>query len=147
MCHAGGCDRRLSEESTQSVAKKLLASMEPLLRAIRRPKADEGSVASPLTRAIVESVHIPEGLNPSLLLPHSEGNGMIVLEKDSHVAKHVFADGSAVHQTFGLDGLKDFGRLHGASVDAQGLLASSEDGKVAHCPGAIPESSGKWSCC
>jgi len=144
MCHAGGCDRRLSESQRDvaAIAKRLVVAFGPLAEALdgRAPAA----IAPVPPPALEEAkVSFPAGLRPSLLA--ARGSSQVAALDRTQRRGALVADGAADASSFVLEGIDGLGELMGAVWDEAGLLLTTTGGKLAHCAGS-PAASGSWAC-
>jgi len=146
MCHAGGCDRRLSgaemqqHEEIASLAQRLASSLGPLAEALDTPittTPPSAVFAMPPLRA--QTLEWPADFRPAHLVASQEG-GLAALARTGHGAHLRLSPAGGVERVepFALQGLA--GEVLGASWTEGSLVVATSGGHVAECrPGA-------WRC-
>lgn len=145
-CHAGGCDRRLSEaDEVPDLAQQLISAIGPMAEAFRaRAQPEEIAVTRPNLDA---EFAWPAELQPTVLT--SSGNRMVGLSRSRRgaIQQLDFSSRDALAQeldSFVLAGIDALGDIIGATLADSGLIITTNSGAVAECPG-VP-SNGQWAC-
>mmetsp|Transcript_27076 Transcript_27076/g.58967 ORF Transcript_27076/g.58967 Transcript_27076/m.58967 type:complete len:786 (-) Transcript_27076:78-2435(-) len=144
MCHAGGCDRRLSESETElaMAAQKLVTALTPIAGALensaRLPSATPAT--SPKALAATE-VSWPESFAPEYLA--SLDRGLAAIARKEHRMALVDLS-SKVATSVTLEGLEALEEIIGAASSKVGLLLTLSSGSVAECSGTF--AAGSWMC-
>lgn len=152
-CHAGGCDRRLTQEEAQEhrrvvrVAQRVtgaLSSVADLLEIVH-PTTTPLPHAVPAMDARAHPITWPEQMRPMVLAAHSAGH-VVALDR-AHFGAMVHAKGAALGEealSFKLHGVQHLGEVLGATFHEHGLLLTTQSGALAECAG-LPEG-GLWQC-
>jgi hypothetical protein len=140
MCHAGGCDRRLSDADSEvsTTAQQLIATLGPLAQAF---DAEKGRKAAPAVPKLVgKKVSWPAAMRPSILASHAEH--LIALERSTGKGAYLLATAPAGATEFMLNGVE--GDVLGATMDQAGLVLTMSSGAIAECIGLPID--GAWAC-
>lgn len=139
-CHAGGCDRRLSEDSTDvsQMAQSLISVLQPLVDALG-PLPTKLPVKVDHIPPIAADLTWPENFHPVHLVA-SDDESVTALSRDRRGAivkvKQPFASTEAQIVPFELRGLESHGNVNGGSLTQSGLLVTLDSGMLAECAGS-----------
>jgi len=153
MCHAGGCDRRLSnvepgQQDLAVAAQRLASALGPIADALEGHAIAQRATTTPspnyaTTRS--QKVAWPAELRPALLAPSADG-ALVALEagRKGALLREVGAAAAASAASFVIEGIEELGEIMGAVWVREGLVVTTIGGSVAEC-GGLPEA-GVWSC-
>jgi len=143
MCHAGGCDRRLSavEQAHAQMAQQLLAALGPIAKSLDAAGSAPSLVEPQPAPLLSAAVSWPAQLQPTLLA--SNGESLAVLSR-SHLGATLPTALAGTPESFSFQGLDGLGEILGASWGRAGLMLTTASGAVAECPGS--HAVGAWPC-
>jgi len=143
MCHAGGCDRRLSaaEQDNVKVAQRLVAALGPIVKALDT-RSDSVKLMEPQPAPLRSAtVSWPAQVQPAFLA--SNGESLAAISRSHHGATLPIAQASAP-AAFVFQGIEELGELVGASWGREALMLVTASGAIAECPGS--HAGGVWPC-
>jgi len=146
-CHAGGCDRRLSQEQADvsQMAQKLISVLNPLADAFEAHGAPQhfAKVDTPLPADLAW----PLDFHPEHLAAR-EDNLVAALTRNRRGALLKVMDSAASRfaepEPFELHGIDAFGDVSGCSLTHNGLVVTTHTGILAECAGLPVQ--GVWRC-
>jgi len=146
-CHAGGCDRRLSQDAgdVSHMAQELIAVLRPLAHALETSSQPlEAERVSVMPQAI--DVAWPDDLRPVHLAVAGDLVAALAHDRRGVLLKVTDPSSGAVASSapFRLDGLDSFGDVSGGNLADTGLIVTMNTGVLAECAG-LP-TNGIWAC-
>jgi len=151
-CHAGGCDRRLSQDQAEvaQMAQKLISVLNPVVHAFQAQSAPQAAPAGFALPQQLAEVAWPEGLVPEHLAARDEDNLVAALARNRRGAMFKVLEPAAGGRVaelapFALHGLEEeLGEVRGGTFSPSGLMLTMQFGDVAECTGLPVQ--GTWSC-
>jgi len=154
-CHAGGCDRRLTQSEVEEnrrvvkVAQRVagaLSAVADLLEVANPTTTPPPQKVFPVMTVRTHPVMWPEQMRPMVLAAHSAGH--VVALDHAHRGAMIRMVGAALStdgaSSFDLHGVQHLGEVLGATFGERGLLLAMANGGLAECAG-LPEG-GLWKC-
>jgi len=143
MCHAGGCDRRLSsvERDNAHVAQRLIAALGPITKALDASSLPAKRMEPQPAPLVNAAVSWPAQLQPAFLA--SNGDSIAVLSRSHHGAM-LPAALAGKPESFIFKGLDGLGEILGTSWGREALMLVTSSGAIAECPGS--HVAGVWPC-